>query len=162
MEHQIIYTIGHSNHSAERLVELLRQYGIELVVDVRSSPYSRFNPQFNKENIEGFLEESGIDYAFYGNSLGGRPNDPGCCDENEIIYARIREKDWFQDGLDSVCWEGKNRVVALLCSEEDPNKCHRQHLLTQELLGKGVRLGHIRGNGKLEEGAENQEQFRLL
>ena len=162
MEHQIIYTIGHSSHSAEQLLELLRQYGIELVMDVRSAPYSRFNPQFNKETIEGFLGENGIDYAFYGNSLGGRPNDPSCYDEDEIIYARIRKKDWFQDGLDSACWEGKNRVIALLCAEEDPNKCHRHHLLTQELLEKDVKVSHIRGNGELEEGAENQEQLHLM
>jgi len=162
VEPQIIHTIGHSNHSAERLVELLKRYGIELVVDVRSSPYSRFNPQFNKETIEGFLKEKGIDYAFCGKSLGGRPTDPTCYEKDEISYARIREKDWFQAGLDSVCREGKDRAVALLCAEEDPNRCHRHHLLTQELLKRGLKVIHIRGNGESEEAIENREQLRLL
>ena len=162
MNDPTIYTIGHSNHELEKLVGLLQQHGVELVVDVRSSPYSRHNPQFNKENLAPALAESGIDYAFHGNSLGGRPSDPSCYDENEIDYAKVREKDWFSDGLACVCLEAANRVVALLCSEEDPNDCHRQNFLAQELLKKETKVIHIRGDGSLEEGTKNQEQLRLL
>ncbi len=129
---------------------------------MRSSPYSRFSPQFNKENLAAALAENEVDYDFQGNSLGGRPNDPSCYDENEVVYAKIREKDWFEDGLARVCWEGKNRVLALLCAEEDPNECHRQNLLSQELLDKGVSVFHIRGDGTLEEASKNKEQLRLF
>lgn len=157
-----IYTIGHSNHTRERFSELLKQYGIELLVDVRSSPYSRYNVQFNKEDLAAFLAENGTEYSFQGNSLGGRPNDPSCYDGNELNYSKVREKEWFNDGIAYVCWQASNRVIALLCAEEDPYECHRQHLVTQALLDKGVKVIHIRGDGSSQEATEDQEQLRLF
>jgi len=157
-----VYTIGHSNHTREKLLELLRQYGIELLVDVRSSPYSRYNLQFNKKDLAAFITENGIEYSFQGNSLGGRPNDPSCYDGNELNYSKVREKEWFNDGLAHVCWEASNRVIALLCAEEDPHECHRQHLVTQALLDRGVKVIHIRGDGSAQETTRDQEQLRLF
>ncbi|MBI4831525.1 MAG: DUF488 domain-containing protein [Candidatus Lindowbacteria bacterium] len=162
MSDPTIYTIGHSNHTAEKFVELLKQHGIELVVDVRSAPYSKYSPQFGKEEMALFLSENGIEYAFHGNSLGGRPNDRSCYEGEAVNYEAIREKEWFRDGLDYVCWEATNRKLALLCAEEDPNECHRHNLVTQELLKKGEQVVHIRGDGSLEEAVKSQEQMRLL
>jgi len=162
MDGSTIYTIGHSNHALEKLVELLRQHSVEMAVDVRSSPHSRYNPQFNRESLVAALAENGIEYAYYGNSLGGRPGDPSCYDENGVNYVRIRETEWFNDGLACVSWKAGKKTVALLCAEEDPHRCHRHHLLTQELLKKGARVLHIRGDGSLEEGTKNQEQLHLL
>ncbi len=157
-----IYTIGHSNHTREKFVELLRQYGIELLVDIRSSPFSRYNIQFNKEDLAAFLIENGMEYSFQGNSLGGRPNDPSCYDGNELNYSKVREKEWFSDGLAYVRWEASKRVIALMCAEEDPYECHRQHLVTQPLLESGVKVIHIRGDGSAQEATKDQEQLRLF
>ena len=162
MSDATIYTIGHSNQTVENLVGLLRQHGVELVADVRSSPSSRYNPQFNREQLAAALRENGIEYAFHGDSLGGRPSDPGCYDGNEINYASVREKDWFREGLACVCREAATRVIVLLCAEENPNKCHRQKLLAPELLKEGATVIHIRGDGSLEEATGKQEQLRLL
>ncbi|GAB4344581.1 MAG: hypothetical protein Kow0099_24100 [Candidatus Abyssubacteria bacterium] len=157
-----IYAIGHSNHTAEKLVKLLKQCKIELVVDIRSSPYSRYSPQFNKESLSLALSENDIEYAFHGNSLGGRPNDPSVYDGSTVNYSAIREKNWFQEGIDYLCSEAANRCVALLCSEEDPNGCHRHNLVAQELLRRDVAVIHIRGDGTLEDAILNQEQLRLF
>lgn len=157
-----IYTIGHSNHAAEKLVELLKRYEIKLVVDVRSAPYSRFNPQFNKKKLASLLAENGIDYDFRGDSLGGRPKDASVFNEQEIDYTKIRERDWFKDGLTLLCKLGGRTVLALLCAEEDPGRCHRHSLITQALLEKDVKVMHIRGTGALEDSAKDQEQLRLL
>ena len=162
MNNPTIYTIGHSTHKLKRLTELLRRHGVEAVMDVRSSPYSRYNPQFNKENLAASLVENGIEYAFHGSSLGGRPADPTCYEEDGINYAKILGKDWFKDGLARVCREAASRVVVLLCAEENTNSCHRQHLLAQELMKKGASVVHIRGDGSLEDAMKNQEQLRLL
>jgi len=157
-----IFTIGHSNHESEMFLRLLGQSGIELVVDVRSSPYSQYNPQFNRENLAATLNENGIDYSFHGNSLGGRPDDPTCYDENEINYSKVREKEWFDEAIAHVCWEATSRTVALLCSEEDPHRCHRHMLLTQELLDRGKNVTHIRGDGSEEKATKDQEQLRMF
>lgn len=162
MSEPIIYTIGHSNHEFGELLQSLRRHGIELVVDVRSSPYSQHNPQFNREELALSLKESGMDYAFHGNSLGGRPDDPSCYDEGEINYARVREKPWFDDAIAHVCWEATNRVVALLCAEEDPYRCHRHMLVTQELLDRGAVVIHIRAGGAEEKATKDQEQLRMF
>jgi uncharacterized protein (DUF488 family) len=158
----VIYTIGHSNHTLEKLVELLKKNGIELVVDVRSSPFSRYSPQFNKENIEEAFAKSGVLYEFHGNALGGRPNDPSCYDEHEVNYVRIREKEWFQEGIAYLCWRSSQQTLALLCAEEDPHMCHRHNLVAQALLDRGIRVTHIRASGELEEAAKNKEQLRLF
>jgi len=157
-----VFTIGHSNHEPDEFLRLLMEHEIELVVDVRSSPHSQYNPQYNKENLEALLAENGIDYAFHGNSLGGRPDDPTCYDEKEINYAKVREKEWFDKGISYVLWEATNRVVTLLCAEEDPYRCHRHMLVTQELLDRDAGVIHIRGNGAEEEAAKDQEQLRMF
>jgi uncharacterized protein (DUF488 family) len=157
-----VFTIGHSNHTTERFSELLKQYGITLLVDIRSSPYSRFNPHFNRENLEATLAEAGIAYAFHGNSLGGKPDDPSCYDEGRVNYAQIREKEWFQQGIAYICWERQNHALAVMCAEEDPKECHRHNLVAQELLARGVEVIHIRGDGTSEEATKNQEQLTLF
>ena len=68
-----VFTIGHSNHPAEVFLRLLLQHGIEEIVDVRSSPHSRYNPQFNRKALQAVLAEAGVGYVFMGAELGGRP-----------------------------------------------------------------------------------------
>ena len=78
MEKKPLYTIGHGARKEEEFLALLQQYDISFLVDVRSSPYSKFNPHFNQINLEHLLEEHNIKYVFMGDSLGGRPNDDNC------------------------------------------------------------------------------------
>lgn len=162
MDGPTIYTIGHSNHESDAFLRLLGRFEIELVVDIRSSPYSQYNPQFNRENLAAILNENGIDYSFHGNSLGGRPDDPTCYDENVVNYAKIREKPWFDEAIAHLCWEAKNRATALLCAEEDPHGCHRHKLVTQELLDRGAQVIHIRGGGEHEQATKDPEQLLML
>ena len=86
----MIYTIGHSNHPIDRFIALLQQHGIDAVGDVRSTPYSRFNPQFSKEKLQAALANAGIRYVFLGEELGARSKDPSCYDETgRVSYAKL-------------------------------------------------------------------------
>lgn len=143
-----LFSIGHSNHRLEGLVSLLIQRRIEVVADVRTAPYSRYNPQFNSRNLRNGLKEASIQYIFLGKELGGRPDGDQFYDsEGHIDYGRMAETDWFRSGLDRLL-DGVQRFrVALLCSEEDPTECHRFLLITRALRDEGVEVAHIRGNG---------------
>ena len=92
-----VFTIGHSNHAAEVFLGLLLRHEIEDVVDVRSSPHSRYNPQFNRKTLQAALTEAGVGYVFMGEELGGRPTDPSCYDgEGRVLYDRLAETDAFK------------------------------------------------------------------
>jgi uncharacterized protein (DUF488 family) len=156
-----LYTIGHSNHSIGKLASLLEDNGISQIVDVRTSPYSRFNPQYNREMLEAALTERGISYTFAGDSLGGRPDDPSCYKRSnqpsdnhadflhEVDYPEVMKRDWFQRGIGRLMEMASSSVTAILCSEEDPAHCHRHHLITKYLLDQhpDVEIQHIRGDG---------------
>ncbi len=73
-----LYTIGHSTHTVDRFIELIRMHSIGVVCDVRSNPYSKFNPQYNRENIRRELKKDNISYVFLGRELGPRSDDPEC------------------------------------------------------------------------------------
>ena len=99
----IIYTIGHSNVDVDEVVRSLEEYEIEMVLDVRSSPYSRFAPQFNREPLAEHLHMAGIEYVYAGQYLGGRPKDPSCYDQDDdskVLYGEIENKEWYQQGID--------------------------------------------------------------
>lgn len=162
MDEITVFTIGHSNVPAEHILELLRQYGIEVLVDVRSMPYSRHNPQFNRETFQRFLEASGIRYVYEGRDLGGRPDDPDCYDGNQVQYSRIAMKPWYQEGIERLIEMARHHRVAIMCSEEDPLHCHRHNLIAQTLLERGVAVWHIRGDGRIEESRLNVPQAQQL
>jgi uncharacterized protein (DUF488 family) len=148
-----LYTIGHSNVPAERIVELLKQHGIEVLVDVRSKPFSRWNPQFNRERWQRTLEAAGIEYRYSGKELGGRPEDEALYVDGQVSYGAIAASAAYQEALQQVIALAAEKHVALMCAEEDPQRCHRQHLLAQSLLSLGVKVRHIRGDGRVEEAA---------
>lgn len=157
-----ILTIGHSNVPAERIIELLKQHGIKVLVDVRSVPYSRYNPQFNRETFQCTLEATGVEYAYAGQYLGGRPDDPTCYEGGQVQYERIVAKPWYQKGIDRLLEIADGQQVAIMCSEEDPLHCHRHNLVTQTLLKRGVIVWHIRSNGQLERTQANPPEFEQL
>lgn len=168
-----VYTIGHSNVAAERLLELLRQHAIETLVDVRSSPYSRYCPQFNREPLKATLEGAGLSYVYAGDYLGGRPQDPalyrpsGEADQApQVDYAAVAATERYQRGIRRLLGIAASSRTAVMCSEEDPAHCHRQHLLSQTLLAAGVDVQHIRGSGELQaawaDGAPRPDEPRQL
>lgn len=147
-----IYTIGHSNHSLEHFLELLKKYRIELVVDVRSQPYSRYVPHFNRKILEEYLRRHGIAYRFLGDKLGGRPDgEEFRRGDGEVDYERWRGSALFQEGIEEVVTLGERFRLTLLCGEEDPDRCHRKRLIGPALREKGIEILHIRGDGSLEK-----------
>ena len=146
-----VYTIGHSNHSAEEFLQLLRGHEINQVMDVRSSPRSRWVPHFNPDQLEELLENAGIDYALAGGELGGRPADRSAYDaDGRVSYDRVAETDVFDDGIARVVRAADERCIALLCMERDPLDCHRALLVARALGERGVEVEHILGDGSLE------------
>ena len=153
---KVIYTVGHSNHAIEHLISILKAHHIEVLIDIRTKPYSSYVPHFNRPNLEKVIINEGIRYIFMGDKLGGYPKDTDCyvqdgSGKRTPDYKVMRGKDWFREGLDAVTAISKDKRVVLMCSEEDPNKCHRHHLLSKSLAERGIRIIHIRGDGRLEE-----------
>ena len=145
------FTLGHSNHSIETWLALVRRHEIEVVVDTRTSPYSKYVPQFDKELIQRSLEEAGIRYLFLGAELGGRPANPAYYDASgRVLYSRLRDDPMFQAAIARLESGMERFRVALLCGEEDPAHCHRRLLIGRVLTERGHTMLHIRGDGRLE------------
>ena len=145
------FTIGHSNHDFPAWLALLRQHSIEVVVDVRSSPYSKYVPQFDKELMQRSLEEAGIRYLFLGAELGGRPANPAYYDtKGRVLYSRLCDDVLFQAAIARLETGMERFRVALVCGEEDPAHCHRRLLIGRVLTERGHVMHHIRGDGSLE------------
>jgi len=146
-----LYTVGHSNHTEEKFLELLHEHGIEVLVDVRSQPFSRYNPQFNDSNLKPSVEGAGIRYIFMGDVLGGRPGGSDLLDDDgHALYHRMAESPEFRLGMEQLERDAAERRLAIMCSEENPAICHRHLLVTRVISGRGVDVLHIRGDGRLE------------
>lgn len=152
-----MFTIGHSNHPAGKLVGLLKGHGIEVLADTRSRPYSRHAPHFNARTLEATLSRDGIGYLFLGRELGGRPEGEEFYDEQgRVDYALLQRSGPFLDGISKVQENIRDRTLALLCSEENPAGCHRRLLVGQALGEQGIVVRHIRGDGSVQ--TEGQER----
>ncbi len=145
-----IFTIGHSTHPQERFVALLRQHGITALCDVRSTPYSRVNPQFNREELKQSLRACGIRYVFLGKELGARSENPACYEHGKVQYERLAHTALFRRGLERVREGMKKYRLALMCAEKEPLQCHRTILVARYLSGIGLDVQHIHADGRLE------------
>jgi len=145
-----IYTIGHSTHAVQDFLALLRLNRITAIADVRSHPYSRFNPQFNRETLKADLKRNGISYVFLGRELGARSEDPACYDSGKVQYNRLARTPEFQDGLSRVKSGAASFRIALMCAEKDPLRCHRTILVSRYLAEQGFDVQHILDDGRLE------------
>lgn len=146
----MIFTIGHSTHRIERFVELLKKHGITALADVRSSPYSRFNPQFNRESLKKTLRESGISYVFLGEELGARSKDRCCYDNGRVNYRKLAATQLFKSGLDRLATGASTFTVAMMCAEKEPLDCHRTILVARELESRDIPVTHILEDGSIE------------
>jgi uncharacterized protein (DUF488 family) len=146
-----VFTIGHSTHPQERFIALLRQHGITALCDVRSRPYSRMNPHFNREELERTLRARGIAYRFLGKELGARGDDSSCYEGGQVRYARLAQTELFRQGLKRLLSEMKgDSQISLMCAEKEPLECHRTILVARHLAALGVPIEHIHANGELE------------
>lgn len=133
---------------------MLRGHGVTALADVRSIPYSRWNPQFNRENIERALEAEGIVYMFLGKELGGRSEDPACQEDGHVRYGRLARTDLFRRGVDRIREEAGRFRLALMCAEREPLECHRTILVARQLASLGYDIHHIHSDGRLESHGE--------
>lgn len=153
MDKKPLYTIGHGNRKQEDFLALLKSFGIEYLIDVRSQPYSKFNPQFNQNDLKFFLERNGIKYVFMGDTIGGRPKDITCYDnEGKVDYEAVKMKEFFLNGIDRLKTAyNKDINVVIMCSESKPCECHRSKLIGKVLLTDNIVLKHIDEKGKLKD-----------
>jgi uncharacterized protein (DUF488 family) len=156
----VVYTVGHSTHTMEKFLELLKLHQITALGDVRSSPYSRFNPQFNREVLQAALRKSGIAYVFLGRELGARTDDESCYVDGKVQYDLLAQTQPFQDGLTRVVSGSQTYRIALMCAEKDPLTCHRTILVCRHLVERGVTVQHILEDGQIE--SHDEALARLL
>ena len=155
-----VFTIGHSTQPLEKFVALLRRHEISAIGDVRSAPYSRHNPQFNRESLCASLKQELVSYVFLGKELGARSEDECCYVHNKVSYQRLAETYLFKDGIKRVIDGARKYRIALMCAEKDPLDCHRTILVSRELVRGGVKVTHILWNGALE--AHDEAISRLV
>jgi uncharacterized protein (DUF488 family) len=146
-----VYTIGHSTHSIERFIALLKSACITAVSDVRSRPYSRMNPQFNREPLQKALQTEYIKYVFLGKELGARSEDRSCYRDGQVQYNLLAETELFKQGIGRVKEGARSFRLALMCAEKEPLDCHRAILVGRKLVEQGMTLKHILGNGEIED-----------
>jgi uncharacterized protein (DUF488 family) len=145
-----IYTVGHSTQSIEKFIGLLQKHCVTAIADVRSAPYSRFNPQFNREELRRSLKTNGIRYVFLGKELGARSDDESCYIDDKVRYKLLAKTPLFQSGIDRVIEGAETHKIALMCSEKDPLDCHRTILVSRELSSRGANVTHILQDGSTE------------
>lgn len=157
-----LFTIGHSNHSLDHFLELLLAYHVSAIVDVRSSPYSKYSPHFNKDLLESALRDADIDYVFLGRELGAHRSEDGCYIDGQAKYDRIAQLPTFRRGLERVLQGVEHYRVSLMCSESDPISCHRTILVCRELkrICPDLKMTHILGDGTGER--QEMSEKRLM
>lgn len=145
-----VFTIGHSTHSTDEFIAILRQHSVTAVADVRSVPLSRFNPHYNKAIILSSLRAQGIKYVFLGRELGARSGDRSCYENGRVQYARLARSESFHRGLDRIMRGAYDHRIALMCAEKEPLECHRTLLVARALVEHGITVFHILSDGSIE------------
>lgn len=155
----VVLTIGHSNHPLDVFVALLQQHGVTTLADVRSAPYSRFNPHFNRKRLESALQAHGIAYLYLGHALGGRPDDPACYEDGRVRYDWLAQTPLYREGLERVAEGARSERIALMCAEREPLDCHRTLLVGRSLVERGMGVAHILADGALESHDETMDRL---
>ncbi|MBX9691478.1 MAG: DUF488 domain-containing protein [Cyanobacteria bacterium] len=150
-----IYTIGHSNHSMTAFLDFLKPLEIEVIVDVRSNPYTRYSIHFNHEPLKAATQKAGLKYLFLGRELGGKPKEKEFYDdEGYVVYERLREAERFKEGLERLIKGAHQYNIVLMCGEENPSGCHRRHLIARTLFDRQIDVLHIRSDGRQQSEAD--------
>ena len=155
----ILYTIGHSNHQMDDFIRLLRQNGVTCVIDVRSTPYSRYCTQFNRESLALALRTANIEYMYFGKQLGARPNDARGYDGDPANFEHIAQTEEFKLGIQNLIEAASKYQIALMCAEKDPLECHRFILICRHLRQYNLCIKHILQDGGIEEHADTERRL---
>lgn len=156
----LIYTIGHSNHKIEEFIQLLQNYGINCVCDVRSTPYSRFTEQYNQENIKEVLEKCNIRYLFFGEEFGARREEKSLLTDGVVDFEKVSKNERFLSGVLRI----KNGIekgykIILMCTEKEPIECHRTILVSRNLYNIGMEVEHILPDGTVKKHEKIEEEL---
>jgi uncharacterized protein (DUF488 family) len=144
-----LFSIGHSSASIEDFIELLRRHGIDVLVDTRSKPYSRYNPHFSREPLKQSLNEQGMAYVFLGDRIGGKPEDETFYFQSgKVDYERLAESPFYLAGIERLIALAQDQRAAFMCAEADYKHCHRYWLITRTLVGRGIEVQHILHSGE--------------
>jgi len=144
-----LFSIGHSNARIHQFIELLRRYGIAVLVDTRSKPYSRYNPHFSRDALEQSLHENGIEYAYLGDKIGGRPeSEEFYFDNGRVDYERLATARFYLEGIERMLELAEEKPLAFMCAEGDYKKCHRYWLITRTLVERDIEVEHILHSGE--------------
>lgn len=161
MSEKIVFTVGHSTHNIRYFVELLKKHGVTSLIDVRSSPYSRIAPQFNKDILRIALKDENIGYVHFEKEFAARQTSPFLLDKDgRVDFDRVRETDEFKQGVQRLKKALKLGLrVALMCSEADPFDCHRFSMISYQLVKEDLQVHHILRDGKIVDNNELEERL---
>ena len=161
MQPKQCFTIGHGNYPIDQFITFLQSVSIDLIIDVRSSPYSRFNPHFNREKLEKSLIMNNIGYRYLGDKIGGRQSDPCLLfPDGTVNYRKVQETEKFQEGINEVLSIlSSGNKIALMCAEKEPERCHRFALISPVVQAKGISVIHIRSEGKLQANEDLEREL---
>ncbi len=152
---QTIYSIGYGGRKIEAFLDLLKRHEIACLVDIRTSPTSRFRPDYRKAALELHLSQAGIRYLYMGDALGGRPSDPACYSGDQVDYGKVQQQPLYVDGISRLrqlleAEERPARHVCVMCAEAKPEECHRTRLIGQTLADQGIEVLHIDETGQIQ------------
>ncbi len=154
-----LFTVGHSTHTIEHFMALLKRHSITAVCDVRSHPYSKYNSQFNREMIREDLKKNGISYVFLGKELGARSENPNCYIEGKVQYNYLVDEPPFRQGISRLTQGMSRYSIALMCAEKDPIACHRMILVCREMRSLAEQINHILADGEIETNTEAENRL---
>jgi len=154
-----VLTIGHSTLPYESFLALLRQASITAIADVRTAPFSRYFPHFNRDVLRNELRLDDVAYVFLGDELGGRPQGEQFFFNGVADYEKMAETETFARGLERVIEGAKKYRIAMMCSEHDPLDCHRCLLVGRALQERGVTVRHILSSGQIVDQRQIEDKL---
>jgi len=157
-----LFTIGYSPHTLDSFLNSLRAYDINALVDVRSSPFSHYKPEFNQDTLKGFVKSNNITYVFLGNYCGARVEDPSCYANGKVDFKLVAENQKFKEGLMRIKKGMEKFSIALMCAEKDPITCHRTILICRNLWNANINIKHILGDGSFESHRDSEKRLLKL
>ena len=145
-----LFSIGYGNRPWPAMLELLKRHGCQFLIDVRSSPYSKFSPSYSQDTLTSLCNDEGIRYVFMGDTLGGKPKGGEHLDATgKVDYIQLSEAPEFQFGMARLLTaHSKGLCSFLMCSELRPEECHRCKLIGAALAEKDVEIIHIDEKGR--------------
>lgn len=158
---KVLLSIGHSQHKIDFFISLLREHNVNYILDVRSTPYSQFAAEYNRESIKTILESNGIAYTFMGNYFGARPSDYSLYSPNGYLdFEKVANCLNFRKAFANVMkGAGQGYRIAFMCTEKDPVECHRAILVTNAFYKAGYSIEHIMPDSTIQTQEDINERL---